>query len=139
MSTSKKHPYYKTHIGEYPLHPETQMMSYGYDPFLSEGALKPPVFHTSTFVFETAQDGKSFFELAYGKRQKGQDEEVGLIYSRINNPNLEVLEDRLTLWDGAEKALSFSISSFNSRMSVDVLLDGSLMVLISFFSSIIKS
>jgi methionine-gamma-lyase len=108
MSTTKKNPYYKTHIGEYALHPETQMMSYGYDPFLSEGALKPPVFHTSTFVFETAQDGKSFFELAYGKRQKNQDEEVGLIYSRINNPNLEVLEDRLTLWDGAEKALSFS-------------------------------
>ena len=105
---SNQNTYYKTHIGNHALRPETQMMSYGYDPFLSEGALKPPVFHTSTFVFETAQEGKAFFELAYGKRQRDQDEEVGLIYSRINNPNLEVLEDRLTLWDGAEKALSFS-------------------------------
>ena len=57
--------------------------------------MKPPVFHTSTFVFRTAQDGKEFFELDYGLRQKRPNEEPGLIYSRINNPDLEVLEDRL--------------------------------------------
>jgi methionine-gamma-lyase len=84
------------------------MMSYGYDPSLSEGALKPPVFHTSTFVFDNAAAGKAFFEVAYGKREKGVDEDPGLIYSRINNPNLEVLEDRLRLWDKAEKGLSFA-------------------------------
>ena len=33
------------------LHPETRMMSHGYDPFLSEGSVKPPVFLTSTFAF----------------------------------------------------------------------------------------
>ena len=110
MPIKKEKPksYYKTHIAGHKLKAETQMMSYGYDPSLSEGALKPPIFHTSTFVFNNAQDGKAFFEIAYGQRQKDQDEEVGLIYSRINNPNLEVLEDRLTLWDSAEKALSFS-------------------------------
>jgi hypothetical protein len=46
------------------------MMGYGYDPFLSERSLKPPVFHTSNFVFRSAQEGKQFFELAYGLRQK---------------------------------------------------------------------
>jgi hypothetical protein len=50
------------------------MMGYGYDPFLSERSLKPPVFHTSTFVFRSAQDGKEFFELAYGLRQKRPNE-----------------------------------------------------------------
>jgi len=45
-------------------HPESLMMTYGYDPALSEGAIKPPVFQTSTFVFKTAEEGKSFFELA---------------------------------------------------------------------------
>ena len=100
--------YYKTEIDGQVLKPETQMMSYGYDPSLSEGALKPPVFHTSTFVFNNAAAGKAFFEVAYGKREKGIDEDPGLIYSRINNPNLEVLEDRLRLWDGAEKGLSFA-------------------------------
>ena len=34
----------KTHIGNHKLHPETLMLSYGYDPQLSEGAVKPPVF-----------------------------------------------------------------------------------------------
>ena len=45
-------------LGNRPLSPETLMMGYGYDPFLSERSLKPPVFHTSTFVFRSAQDGK---------------------------------------------------------------------------------
>jgi methionine-gamma-lyase len=84
------------------------MMGYGYDPFLSERSLKPPVFHTSTFVFETARDGKEFFELAYGLREKRPNEEPGLIYSRINNPDLEMLEDRLTIWDEAEASLVFA-------------------------------
>lgn len=83
------------------------MMSYGYKPELSEGSIKPPIFQTSTFVFKTAEEGKAFFEVAYGKRQLGQQEELGLIYSRINNPDLEILEDRLTLWDGAEEAAAF--------------------------------
>jgi methionine-gamma-lyase len=95
-------------IGEHPLHPQSLMMGYGYDPMLSEGALKCPIFQTSTFVFRTAEDGKDFFELAYGLREKRPREEPGLIYSRINNPDLQVMEDRLTLWDGAEEGLSFA-------------------------------
>ena len=95
-------------VGNRTLSPETLMMGYGYDPFLSEQSLKPPVFHTSTFVFRTAQDGKEFFELAYGLRQKRPNEEPGLIYSRINNPDLEMLEDRLAIWDEAESNLVFA-------------------------------
>jgi methionine-gamma-lyase len=84
------------------------MMGYGYRPEWSEGSLKCPIFHTSTFVFETAEDGKRFFELAYGLREPDQGERPGLIYSRLNNPDLEILEDRLTLWEGAEKGLVFA-------------------------------
>ncbi len=84
------------------------MMGYGYSPDLSEGALKPPLFQTSTFVFRTAEEGKAYFELAYGLRERAQGEEIGLIYSRINNPNLEVLEDRIAVWDQAEKSLAFA-------------------------------
>ncbi|OWY19969.1 cystathionine gamma-synthase family protein [Sphingobacteriales bacterium UPWRP_1] len=89
------------------IHPESLMMSYGYKPELSEGALKCPIFQTSTFVFKTAEAGKSFFELAYGLREAVAGEEPGLIYSRLNNPDLEILENRLTLWDGAEAAAVF--------------------------------
>lgn len=88
-------------------HPESLMMTYGYKPELSEGAVKCPIFQTSTFVFHTAEEGKAFFELAYGLREKKPNEELGLIYSRINNPDLEILENRLTLWDEAEDCAVF--------------------------------
>lgn len=83
------------------------MMSYGYKPELSEGSIKCPIFQTSTFVFKTAREGKSFFELAYGLREKEENESPGLIYSRLNNPDLEILENRLTLWDKAEDCAVF--------------------------------
>lgn len=83
------------------------MMSYGYKPELSEGAIKCPIFQTSTFVFKNAEDGKAFFEVAYGLRKQDAGEEMGLIYSRLNNPDLEILENRLTLWDEAEEAAVF--------------------------------
>jgi methionine-gamma-lyase len=95
-------------IGTRQLRPETLMMGYGYDPHLSEGAVKCPVFQTSTFVFRSAEEGKAFFELAYGIRERAPQEVPGLIYSRINNPDLEILEDRLAIWDGADAALVFS-------------------------------
>jgi methionine-gamma-lyase len=92
--------------------PESLMMSYGYKPELSEGAIKCPIFQTSTFVFNRAEEGKAFFEVAYGKREKLANEELGLIYSRLNNPDLEILENRLCLWDEAEDC-----SVFESGMS----------------------
>ncbi|MCC6845367.1 MAG: cystathionine gamma-synthase family protein [Bacteroidetes bacterium] len=87
--------------------PESLMMSYGYKPELSEGAVKCPIFQTSTFVFKSAEEGKAFFEVAYGHRSANEGEELGLIYSRINNPDLEILENRLTLWDEAEDCAVF--------------------------------
>jgi methionine-gamma-lyase len=89
------------------LHPESLMMSHGYKPELSQGAVKCPIFQTSTFVFQKAEDGKAFFEVAYGLREPGEKEELGLIYSRLNNPDLEILEDRLCLWDDAEDCAVF--------------------------------
>jgi len=100
--------YHKRKIGKHVLKPETQMMGFGYDPSLSEGSLKPPIFLTSTFVFKTAQDGKDFFDFTSGRREPGAGQSSGLVYSRFNNPNLEVLEDRLALWEEGETAAVFS-------------------------------
>jgi methionine-gamma-lyase len=102
----------ETTIRGQPLRPESLMMSYGYRPERSEGAVKCPIFQTSTFVFRSAEEGKAFFELAYGLRKQGPQEHMGLIYSRLNNPDLEILEDRLTLWDEAE-----ACAVFNSGMA----------------------
>jgi methionine-gamma-lyase len=87
------------------LKPATLMMGHGFDPALSEGSLKPPIFLTSTFVFENAAAGKRHFEGVTGKRPGGSE---GLVYSRFNGPNQEILEDRLSLWEDAEDALTFS-------------------------------
>ena len=100
--------YHKDRIANRRLHPETLMMGYGYAPGLSEGSLKPPIFLTSTFVFENAQQGKDFFDLTSGRRQPHPGEKTGLVYSRFNNPNLEILEDRLAIWDQAERSAVFS-------------------------------
>lgn len=95
-----------THIGSRRLAPETQMMHYGYDPSLSEGAVKCPQFQTSTFVFHSAQEGKDFFNVVSGRSPlpEGTDS-AGLIYSRLNNPVLEILEGRIALWDEAEDCM----------------------------------
>lgn len=85
--------------------PSTLMMGHGYDPALSEGSLKAPIFLTSTFAFESAAAGKRHFEGITGQRPGGAE---GLVYSRFNGPNQEILEDRLAIWDGAEDALCFS-------------------------------
>lgn len=108
MEEKKPRGYRKREVAGRRLAPETLMMGYGYDPHLSEGALKVPVFQTSTFVFRTAQDGKDFFAALAGRRAIDDEHPPGLIYSRFNNPDLEVLEDRLALWEDAEAALVFS-------------------------------
>lgn len=92
-------------VGGRKLKPSTLMMGHGFDPALSEGSLKPPIFLTSTFVFPDAASGKRHFEGVTGKRPGGAE---GLVYSRFNGPNQEILEDRLAVWEEAEDALAFS-------------------------------
>ena len=99
---------YRTEIAGHELSPESLMMGYGYRPEWSEGALKSPIFQTSTFTFTSAAEGKRFFEISYGLVEPDEGESAGLIYSRLNNPDLEILEHRLTLWDGADRSLVFA-------------------------------
>jgi methionine-gamma-lyase len=98
----------RTHIGNHPLHPETQMLNYGYDPELSEGAVKPPVFLTSTFVFNSAEDGRDFFDYVSGRKEPPEGKGAGLVYSRFNHPNSEIIEDRLAVYEQAESGAVFS-------------------------------
>ncbi len=97
--------YKKTTIGEHKLQPESLMMGYGYDPQLSEGSIKCPNFQTSTFVFKSAEEGKDFFDVVSGRRQLQAGEQAGLVYSRFNNPTIEIAENRIALWDTAEDCL----------------------------------
>ena len=98
----------RTHIGNHALHPETQMLNYGYDPELSEGAVKPPVFLTSTFVFKSAEDGRDFFDYVSGRKEPPAGRGAGLVYSRFNHPNSEIVEDRLAVYERTESCVLFS-------------------------------
>src|SRR3954451_4414880 len=100
--------YHKDRLGARKLRPETLMVGYGYDPALSEGAVKPPVFLTSTFVFKTAEEGKAFFDYVAGRREPPRGAAAGLVYSRFNHPNSEIVEDRLAVFENAEAGLVFS-------------------------------
>lgn len=111
------------------MRPESLMMTYGYKPKLSEGSLKCPIFQTSTFVFNSAAEGKRFFEVAYGLSEASEGEEMGLIYSRLNNPDLEILENRLCLWDKAEDCAVFeSGMSAISTVMLEFLTPGDLLL-----------
>ena len=100
--------YRKREIAGHTLSPESLVMGFGYDPFMSEGSIKPPIFMTSTFAFRSAKDGEALFRRLAGRHEVGDPEDADLIYTRFNNPNMEVLEDRLTLYDEGEAALAFS-------------------------------
>ncbi len=104
MATDRSH---HTTLGNHRLRPETLMLSYGYDPALSEGAAKPPVFLTSTFVFRSAEEGRHYFDVVAG-RKEAPEGGAGLVYSRFNHPNAEIVEDRLAIYEGAEAALVFA-------------------------------
>src|SRR4051794_3065751 len=100
--------YHKTRLANHVLHPETLMLGYGYDPLLSEGAVKPPVFLTSTFVFGSAEEGRDFFDYTAGRKKPPEGTGAGLVYSRFNHPNSEIVEDRLAVYEGAESCVLFS-------------------------------
>jgi methionine-gamma-lyase len=99
--------YHKSSIENHKLSPETLMVGYGFDPQLSEGSVKPPVYLSSTFVFKNAEQGKDFFDFASGRRI-AENNEAGLVYSRFNNPNMEIVEDRLAVFEDTDSALVFS-------------------------------
>ena len=88
--------------------PESEMMKRGWDPADGMDSLKPPLFHTSTFVFESGAAAQRLFEIVYGGETPREGEDVGFIYTRMDHPNLVIVESRLAVWDGAESALLFS-------------------------------
>ena len=93
------------------LRPESQMMSYAYDPDLASHSVKPPLYLTSTFSFTSAEHGKAYAEVINGLRKQRADEDFSntYIYSRDTNPNLEIFERRLAVWENAEAGAAFEI------------------------------
>src|SRR5260221_133331 len=104
----KKRDYRKSKVGRHPLEPETLMLGYGFDPRLSEGSVKIPIFLTSTFAYKTAEEGKLLFDYMAGRAQPPHGATAGLIYTRFNNPNLQVVEERLAVLEPAAACAVFA-------------------------------
>jgi methionine-gamma-lyase len=98
----------ETTLDTHRLHPETLMLGYGYDPDLSQGSVKPPVFLTSTFTSPSADAAREFFDIATGRAAGHNDVDGGLIYARYNHPNAQIVEERLALFEGADVGAVFS-------------------------------
>jgi len=76
----------------------TRAIHYGYDAMRYDGALNPPVFMTSTFAFPNAQAGADRFA--------GTDK--GYVYSRLGNPTVAILEERIANLESGEAAVAMA-------------------------------
>jgi len=97
----------------YRVRPETAILTRGFDPALSVGAARPPVYRTSTFVFSSPEAAERAFAIALGKLQPTEDEDVDLIYARLSHPNAEILEDHIVPLERAATCAAV----FNTGMS----------------------
>ena len=87
--------------------PETLAIVSGYDPANASGAAKPPVYLTSTFVYENAAQARDIHE-AYFRGTGPMAGQPAYIYARLSHPNLVMLETRLAAIDGAERAAVYA-------------------------------
>ncbi|MGC4376076.1 methionine gamma-lyase [Fictibacillus sp. Mic-4] len=76
---------------------ETEVIHGGFDSLRHKGSLAPPLYQSSTFVFENASTGE--------KRFSGEME--GYVYSRLANPTVSILEERIATLENGEKGLAF--------------------------------
>ncbi|WP_181347677.1 methionine gamma-lyase [Thalassobacillus sp. CUG 92003] len=76
---------------------ETKVIHEGYDSKDHLGSLATPLFQTSTFTFDSAEQGERRFA----------GEEEGYVYSRLGNPTVRVLEERIAALEGGEMGLAF--------------------------------
>lgn len=76
---------------------ETKAIHSGYDAKQMAGSLSVPMFQTSTFEFDSAEHGEQCFT----------GDADGYVYSRLGNPTVKVLEDRIAVLEGAERGLAF--------------------------------
>ncbi|WP_413495671.1 methionine gamma-lyase [Morganella psychrotolerans] len=74
---------------------DTKIVHAGQQPDPLTGALSTPIYQTSTFVFDSAEQGAARFAL----------EEEGYIYSRLGNPTNAALEEKMRVLENGEAAL----------------------------------
>ncbi len=93
----------------YRVRPETAVLTRGFDPALSVGSARPPVYRSSTFVFPSPEAAERAFGIVLGRVKPLGEDRPDLIYARLNHPNAEILEEQLVpLERGAKTAAVFN-------------------------------
>jgi len=80
---------------------DTKVVHGGQHPDPSTGAISQPIYQTSTFAFKDADHGARLF----------RKEEKGYIYTRLGNPNIDLLAQKIAVLENAEAGLVFSSGS----------------------------
>jgi methionine-gamma-lyase len=93
----------------YRVRPETAVLTQGFDPQLSVGSARPPVYRSSTYVFPSPEEAERAFDIALGRAEEFGGKKPDLIYARLSHPNAEIAEDHLVpLERGANAAAVFN-------------------------------
>jgi len=99
-------------------HSQTDLIQAGFLAEWSEGAIRPPIFPNTTYLSKSAEELERAFRIAYGLCKPDPEMPPVLMYNRINHPNAEICEDRLSLATGSEACALFS----SGMAAIDTLL-----------------
>jgi O-acetylhomoserine (thiol)-lyase len=77
---------------------DTAAVRGGYTPEATYGCVTPPIYQTCAYMFESAEAARDIFRL----------EKPGNIYTRITNPTIGYLEDKINILEGGVGAVAFS-------------------------------
>ncbi|MCM2438789.1 bifunctional O-acetylhomoserine aminocarboxypropyltransferase/cysteine synthase [Agrobacterium vitis] len=91
-----------------PLHPETLALHAGWRADPTTGAVAVPIYQTTSFQFRDTEHAANLFAL----------KELGNIYSRIGNPTVDVLEQRIAAIEGGVAALALASGQAASAVAI---------------------
>ncbi len=95
-------------MAEKTLHPETLALHAGWRADPGTGSVAPPIFQTTSYQFESTDHAANLFALS----------ELGNIYTRIGNPTIAILEDRMAAIEGGAAALAVASGQAASAFAV---------------------
>jgi O-acetylhomoserine (thiol)-lyase len=93
---------------------DTLAVHAGQSPDPATGARAVPIYQTASFVFPDTETAASLFNL----------EQPGHVYSRISNPTLSVLEERLCALEGVPAAIATASGQAALHLAIATLMDG---------------
>ena len=93
-------------------HPETLAIHAGQVPDAETGARALPIYQTTSFVFDLAEHAASLFNL----------QTFGNVYSRLSNPTVAALEERVAALEGGRAAVACASGMAAEAMVLETLL-----------------